>query len=256
MHEAGKNHSHQVFVFAGHDPTGNAGILRDIEVCKFHDTDYQAMPTAFTRQTDSRYFGAAHPSRRYYRKSLKRVKIDNIHSIKIGMLGKKRAVDFIIELIHNARKINPDLKVVWDPVFTSSSGGKLISRWAKRRALKNLLPLIDLLTPNAIEACHLLGIVYRQDLNQQELCEALYKKYQTAIILKGGHLNQKATDMYYDGNTLKTMPAPISFKKLRGTGCAFSTTIACHLANGDSLLDACLAGKEFMNRLFLESIKL
>lgn len=81
--------------------------------------------------------------------------------------------------------------LVLDPVMISTSGHELLAESARTALLSDLLPLVDLLTPNIPEAAVLLGaspsITSLQDVI--DLAHALHPTLGGAsLLLKGGHL--------------------------------------------------------------------
>ena len=61
-----------------------------------------------------------------------------------------------------------------------------------------------------------------------------------AVIIKGGNrLSQdKAVDVFYDGQTFTLLENPVIQGQNAGAGCTFASSIASHLVKGDELLPA------------------
>lgn len=81
--------------------------------------------------------------------------------------------------------------MVLDPVMISTSGHELLAESAGSALLTELLPLVDLVTPNIPEASVLLGTSPRVSLLADviDLAHALYPTLGGAsLLLKGGHL--------------------------------------------------------------------
>lgn len=239
-----------ILLLSGYDPTGNAGILRDIEICKIARKKFFPVITAFTFQTDKKYLGTRISKPIYFQKCLAHVDAKKIAAVKIGMLGNHHVIGFVIRLLKKIKQQSPKIKVVWDPVFESTSGGKLLTRKGRLLAQKKLIPLVDIVTPNVPEAKLMTG-----SKNHDELCKKFFKLYHKPVFLKGGHLKSKSRDFFYDGKIEKILSSKPYARKIRGTGCALSTRLSCHLANGESLWRACQKTKKFMNRIFLEKQK-
>jgi hydroxymethylpyrimidine/phosphomethylpyrimidine kinase len=70
-----------------------------------------------------------------------------------------------------------------------------------------------------------------------------------AVLIKGGHLegSDDASDLLTDGAGERWLSSPrIDTPHTHGTGCTLSAAIAAHLAGGDALHDAVVAGKAFV----------
>lgn len=236
-----------ILLLSGFDPTGNAGILRDIQVCKISKKKFLPVITAFAFQTDKKYLGTFIPEPGYFKKCSRMidVKIKKIRAVKIGMLGDERVISFVLRLLEKIKDVSPQTRVVWDPVFESSSGGKLLTTPGRLLAQKELIKHVDIVTPNVPEAQTLTA-----SKNVDHLCDVFFKLYHKPVYLKGGHLQSKSSDFFYDGKKLKILGGKRKNKNIRGTGCLFSTRLACHLASGESLWQASQNAKKFMNDVF------
>lgn len=240
----------KILLIAGLDPTGHAGLLRDVEVCLSFGQSYFAFPTALTAQTDKEYLGTAQPNREYCNALIQCLPGRHIAGVKIGMLTNKQILGIVVALIRALKSGPQKIPVVWDPVFRSTSGGELLTKSGINRAKTQLLPLADITTCNAIEICELLRLPYSKKQDPLALCTSFFARFKRPVYLKGGHLEQRATDYFYDGTTLKKFGSQPQPKKIRGTGCLLSTALACELAKGKSLIQASRLAKDFVNRLF------
>lgn len=236
-----------VLLIAGVDPTGNAGLFRDQEICRQFEIPFIAIPTALALQSDQKYWQTLPVPAKTLQKILNDINVKTLGAIKIGMLVNGKIVGAVLAFIRRAKKQSPKIKIVWDPVFISSSGGILLDKAGQKFAIQNLWPLVDLVTPNAIEAAILNSKKTHQDW--PELAETLYQKNRVAVYLKGGHTQKRATDYFYDG-ALRVLSGPVFKVSYRGTGCALATATACLLTKNTSLTEACFEAKQAMNRLF------
>ena len=74
-----------------------------------------------------------------------------------------------------------------------------------------------------------------------------------AVLVKGGHLADSATDILWDGRELTRLPAPkLDSPNTHGTGCTYSSAIAAGLARGRSLRDAIVEGKAYVTAAIRE----
>jgi hydroxymethylpyrimidine/phosphomethylpyrimidine kinase len=73
-----------------------------------------------------------------------------------------------------------------------------------------------------------------------------------SVIVTGGHLEKRATDVFYDGAFHYLRGIKLS-GEFHGTGCAFSSAVAAGLAKGQSPLEAAKTAKRFMSRALRRS---
>ncbi len=246
--------SKKVFLLGGLDPTGHAGVLRDFEACLRFETPSLTIVTALTAQNDRRFLGFAPVDLKFCETTWKSFDTTQIAAVKIGMLGHDKTVKWIVKKLSALKKQNTNLKIVWDPVFSSSSGTALLTKTARQVALKQLLPLVDILTPNAEEACQILGVAFSKNLNGQNLAQKLKESVPApvAVYLKGGHLKNKTRDWLVTDTERYEFQGRASKKKLRGTGCLLATAVACGLQAGLPVIAACEQAKEFLDEMFSE----
>jgi hydroxymethylpyrimidine/phosphomethylpyrimidine kinase len=76
-------------------------------------------------------------------------------------------------------------------------------------------------------------------------------------VLKGGHAEGEAIDVYWDGAELVELIATrIETPNTHGSGCTFSAAIAARLAAGRSPLDAVRDAKQFITNAIEFSLDL
>src|ERR1700688_4451715 len=69
-----------------------------------------------------------------------------------------------------------------------------------------------------------------------------------AVVVTGGHLDRAIDVLSVKGDQVQTYRAErVDSPNTHGTGCAFSTAIACHLALGQSLPMAVLLAKAYVS---------
>ena len=68
-----------------------------------------------------------------------------------------------------------------------------------------------------------------------------------AVLVKGGHRVEDATDILYDGEGFYYFKGRrVESTSTHGTGCSLSSAIASNLANGMHLADAVAAAKQYV----------
>src|SRR2546422_5308362 len=112
------------------------------------------------------------------------------------------------------------------------------------------LPLAHVVTPNVDEAAVLTGLRVTELEEMKAAAAKLHKMGAPAVVVTGGHL-EKAIDLL--SFTTKRGVEHEVFKVERqrststhGTGCAFATAMACHLALDRGLAEAALLAKTYV----------
>jgi hydroxymethylpyrimidine/phosphomethylpyrimidine kinase len=257
-----------VLTIAGFDPSSGAGVTADIKTIAAHGCYGVACITAMTVQSTSgvRRVEAVDPA--LISDTLEELAADvEIAAVHIGMLGSGKVVKVVAEFLSrtpNNRAGNPRLpNIVLDPVLKSSSGKDLLDPAGTKLLIERLVPLADVITPNIDEAAVLTGLKV-QDLDEmRSACARLHDMGAPAVVITGGHL-EKATDLLSFVTKLGSEPKGEPqveqrfeqevFKAERqksnsthGTGCAFATAMACHLALNRGLAEAALLAKTYVS---------
>ncbi len=229
-----------VATIAGSDPSGGAGLQTDLRVFTLLGAYGQTVITALTVQNSLGVKSWQPVAAEEVRAQLEALFEDSPpQALKTGMLGRAANILAIIEIL----KVKKPLLVV-DPVLLAKRGEKLFEK-EMLEALKKLLPLATVITPNLPEAETLLG----EKITDPE--KALFKLKALGpqnVILKGGHLEgNEALDFIFDGRGVTTLSAPkIQAQVGHGTGCTFSAALTVGLAQGLSLLEAAQQAKNFV----------
>jgi hydroxymethylpyrimidine/phosphomethylpyrimidine kinase len=241
-----------VLTIAGFDPSSGAGITADIKTIAAHGCYGVACITAMTVQSTAgvRRVEAVDPI--LITETLQELTADMpIAAVHIGMLGAAKVVravaDFLGQRAGKAKLPN----VVLDPILKSSSGTDLLDPPGTKALIERLLPLADVLTPNVDEAGALTGLKVTDIDGMHAAAAKLHQMGSAAVVITGGHLD-KAIDLL--SFTTKRGIEQEVFKAERqrsntthGTGCAFATAIACHLALERGLPEATLLAKTYVS---------
>ena len=211
---------------AGSDPSGGAGIQADLKTFLALDTYGMAVITAITAQS-TRGVAACHP----LDAGLVAEQLDTLladispDAVKVGMLGSAEIASMIAERLAGPLAGTPS---VLDTVMVSSSGASLLTDPVA--ALRGLLPLVDVVTPNLDEAALLTGTpVARSVLEMIDQAEQVAALGARRVLLKGGHLSQEpaAVDVWWDETGPRLLESPrIPTRHTHGTGCTLSSAIA------------------------------
>lgn len=243
-----------VLTIAGADPSGGAGIQRDLKTFEDFGLNGLSIITALTVQNQKRVKAVfpipAHLVVNQIETLLEEYQID---VVKLGMLAKG---DIVLALAGLFKKTKFK-KIVIDPVFVSSSGYPLLDKKGIILLKERLLPFATIVTPNLNEAAVLADMKKVSNLEEMKLAAVKIKKLGARFVLiKGGHLKKvgsmqyavcstKATDILYDGKDFKIFSAPRIDKDVHGTGCILSSAIAACLAQGMNVENAVRKAKVY-----------
>jgi len=240
-----------VLTIAGFDPSSGAGITADIKTIAAHGCYGVACITALTVQSSAGVSRVEDISPALVTATLEELAADvSVAAVHIGMLGTANVVKAVAEFLSRRAGKTKLPNIVLDPILKSSSGADLLDAPGTRILIEKLIPLADVITPNVDEAATLTGLKVR-DLDEMRAAVAkLHEMGSPAAVITGGHL-EKAIDLL--SFTTKTGLEQEVFKADRqrsssthGTGCAFATAIACHLALDRGLAEATLLAKTYV----------
>jgi hydroxymethylpyrimidine/phosphomethylpyrimidine kinase len=240
-----------VLTIAGFDPSSGAGVTADIKTIAAHGCYGVACVTALTVQSTAgvRRVEAVDPN--LVTETLEELAADiPIAAVHIGMLGSAKVVKAVAEFLGKRAAKEKVANVVLDPILKSSSGADLLDAPGIKLLIEKLIPLAEVITPNVDEAAVLTGLKVT-DLDEMRTAAAkLHEMGSAAVVITGGHL-EKAIDLL--SFTTKRGVEEEVFKAERqrsnsthGTGCAFATAMACHLALDRGLAEAALLAKTYV----------
>lgn len=236
----------KVLSIAGSDPSGGAGIQADIKAITTLNGYAATAITALTIQNTQGVESVFAVPPQTVTDQI-RIVMEDIEpqAVKIGMVNDKEIVSVISSALH---RYTPKY-IVYDPVMVSTSGHRLIEEDTIDFIESELIPHVKLLTPNLHEA----EVLWRKKIlsieDMKQAAEELHDKYNTAILIKGGHL---------DGNTMCDILCDAEGKlhsfeskrvlthNLHGTGCTLSSAIATLLAHGHPMHTAIALAKEYV----------
>ena len=238
-----------VLSIAGSDPSGGAGIQGDLKTFAAFGVWGCAVPTALTAQSSRGVHDVWPVPATVVTRQLEALLDDvAVAAVKIGMLGNAGVVRAVAGVL---RRYAPP-HVVLDPVLRASAGGMLLDADGLTALRNELLPLVDLVTPNAAEAGVLLGAAAPENEGDaREAARALVGLGVRAALVTGGHLGDAATcvDVLAADGTLQAFrTARVPGGDAHGTGCALSSGIAALLAQGQALPAACAAAQAIVAR--------
>lgn len=199
----------------------------------------QAIGDSFTSPID--YFSQALA---LHGKSLRPAGIGGI--AKIGLLRDPAQITATADWLSEHRQF-----VIFDPVQKSSRGLTFQTDISRQSLLQDLLPQVDVITPNAEELAWLVGAPTDTEESLLAAARSLLRHMQAAdnqakptaasdlrdrtpiVIVTGGHTKPSGstlTDWIVFGDESWRLHSPRLAGKLRGSGCLFAGTLAAWLS--------------------------
>jgi hydroxymethylpyrimidine/phosphomethylpyrimidine kinase len=161
---------------------------------------------------------------------------------KTGALGTAEVIRAIAD-----RAVHFAFPLVVDPVMISKHGAPLMAADARSALLTSLLPTAFLVTPNLHEAEVLAEMPVGNVRAMEEAARRISALGPPAVLVKGGHLADKAVDVLFWRDEVQHFVAPkIETVHTHGTGCTYSAAITAELAKGRSLPEAVEIAKRFI----------
>ena len=136
----------RVLSIAGTDPSGGAGIQADLKSITASGGYGMCVTTSLVAQNTCGVREVFTPPLEFLTAQLAAVFDDvTVDAVKIGMLGDADT----IRTVRTWLSEHPVPVVVLDPVMIASSGDRLLQAEAEQ-ALRELVPLVDVITPNIV----------------------------------------------------------------------------------------------------------
>jgi hydroxymethylpyrimidine/phosphomethylpyrimidine kinase len=240
-----------VLTIAGFDPCSGAGITADIKTIAAHECYGVSCITALTVQSTQGVRRVEGVDPGIIAGTLQELAADvAVEAVHIGMLGSAQVVQVVADFLIQTTLPH----VVLDPILKSSSGADLLDAAGTRLLLDRLVPLAELVTPNLDEASVLTGIPVTNLDQMRGAAARLHSLGAANVVVTGGDLDksEKAIDLlsFTTGRGIEEevfKAGRQGSNSTHGTGCAFSTALACHLAHGRGLPEAVLLAKVYVS---------
>jgi len=244
---------------AGSDPSGGAGIQADLKTFSALGAYGTAVITALTAQNTRGVTGVQVVPADFVTQQLETLTADvRLDAIKIGMLANAEIVaavgDFLRSRRGNSSHGDQGDHVVLDPVMIATSGDRLLDDDAVQ-AIRDLMPLASVITPNIAEAAALLDTGPADTLAEmRRQASALQDLGARRVLLKGGHRlhDPDAVDLFLDEHIVddrceSLLRAPrVDTNNTHGTGCTLSSALAALRPRRDSWLAAARDAKSYL----------
>lgn len=231
---------------AGTDPSGGAGIQADLKTFSALGAYGMSVVTALVAQTTTGVHSVHAPPPEFVADQLDVLLSDvPADTVKIGMLNDAAVIEVVAAALDRFR---PPY-VVLDPVMVAKSGDRLLAAEAVSALRTELLPRVDLITPNLPEAADLLGepeVKTEDEMRGQ--AERLRALGASRVLLKGGHLDgADSVDLLLTGDGVTRLSAPrVATRNTHGTGCTLSSAVAALRPRHDDWPPAVAAAKDYL----------
>ena len=245
---------YRALTIAGSDSGGGAGIQADLKTFTAFQVYGMSALTAITAQNTVGVQGIQVLPPQFVALQLRSVLSDiGADAAKTGMLATREIVAVVAEVVREFRLQN----LVVDPVMVSATGHRLLDEDAVE-AVKALLPLAMVVTPNLDEAAILWGEKVDDVSSMKEAAKAIKAFGPRYVLVKGGHLRgDRLFDVLYDGKRFDVRDAPkIPTENTHGSGCTLSAAIAAGLAKGQDVKEAVEVAQRYVHAAIQSAVQI
>jgi hydroxymethylpyrimidine/phosphomethylpyrimidine kinase len=174
-------------------------------------------------------------------------------AVKMGMLANSGIIQVAVDKAREYSFSN----LVLDPVMVAKGGDRLLQEEAVEELRNLLIPLATVVTPNLPEAAVLVGRSVESLEDARQAARDIVAMGAKSAVVKGGHLQGDAVDVFYDGRQFREFVAVrVDTTSTHGTGCTFASAIAAGLAQGMAVEDAVALAKEYVTEAIRNSFPL
>lgn len=229
---------------AGSDSGGGAGIQADLKTFSALGVFGTSALTAITAQNTLGVTAVFELPPELVAAQIDAVLSDiGADAVKTGMIANAE----IIRVVAAKIREHGVTALVVDPVMVATSGDRLLREDAVTALKSDLLPLATVVTPNLPEAAVLVGREITTLDDMRDAARAIVGLGARSVVVKGGHLDGDAIDVFFDGNAFAELPSKrINTTSTHGTGCTLASAIAALLARGEPLPAAVSAAKAYV----------
>jgi hydroxymethylpyrimidine/phosphomethylpyrimidine kinase len=241
----------RLLTIAGSDSGGGAGIQADLKAFARAGAHGMSAITAVTAQNTVAVTAVYPLPPEAIVEQVRAVTADiGVDAVKIGMLGTAETIEAVLA----ALDLVGEAPVVLDPVMVAESGGRLLDEEAVDALRDRLVPRAAVITPNLAEAAVLADLEGGHE--PEELARALHELGPGAVVVTGGHREEEAADVFFDGERLELIPGERHPDgAAHGSGCTHSSTLAAQLALGADPLEAARRAKQVASEAVRDGLR-
>ena len=243
-----------VYTIGGLDPSGGAGLPADARAMRAFGAHSCAVATAVVAQNT---LGVARVEA--VSSAMLQAQLDNLRAdiapraIKIGMLPNAKTVEIVARFASENR-----VATILDPVFAPSGGDAFSNHETAFHIARQLFPLCELVTPNALEAAQLCEFEIQNLDDMKRAAHLIIERFGAhRVLVKGGHLphnesgsdsGDEVVDILCDATSIVELRAPrIAGREVRGTGCLLASAIAAQRAQNIEIETAARRAKSWLS---------
>ncbi|MGB0833160.1 MAG: thiamine phosphate synthase [Psychrobium sp.] len=183
------NNTPIVWSIGGVDPTALAGISADNRAIAATGAHGVNIVTCVTAQNSNAFYSISDTKIAMLEQQWTALMAQCPPSvIKIGLLANTEQVSWLAAKLQALREVDNKLWVIYDPVLRASADAAPVYKSMLKAIRTQLMPQVDLLTPNAIEAMKLYGEKPQSLDDLARYSQALSDEFACQVLLKGGHL--------------------------------------------------------------------
>ena len=258
-----KESTGKVFLLAGSEPLGSAGVQADIKAVTRCGGWAAAALTCIVDEDVHRIKGIHYlPAELIVSQAESFLSTVGADCIKTGLLPTEEIIHAVADVLrtlpNRSRKgrLNGSLPsgegrgascpILIDPVIVNFAGEQLVSDAAIAAYKDELFPLATLITPNVREAEFLLGHTVSDPENDLRRLAG----WGCSVLVKSVDEGEYLVDYLYDAASGTLTPHPkkkLMLDDRNGTGDTLASAIATHLAKGDDLATAVMRAEAYMN---------
>lgn len=232
----------KTLTIGGSDTWGGGGIQTDLRTFENLNTFGLTVLTCIAVEEDNSFAIRSLPVELIQEQLQTIEKNFQLDGVKIGLLATVEIVDVVLDF---CRRHQGEFPIILDPVLAfKETEEQLATNYIQK--IKELFPLVDLITPNRNEL-QLLADSHAIDTLEEMavVTQSFAKAHPVKVIVTGG--GQVATDFFRDGEITQAFTGPLSNRTTNhGAGCSFSSAICAYLAHGWSLIESIEKSKRYV----------
>ncbi len=247
----------KVLTVAGSDCSGGAGIQADLKTFQERDVYGMSVLTVLVAMRPEDWSHVVTPIavdtiRTQFRTILPGIGAD---AVKTGMLPTVEIIDAVGALLKDAQVQN----LVVDPVMVCKGTREPLFPENTQAMLRSLLPIAEVITPNAFEAAQLAGMTeLTSEAEVEEAARRIHARGGKNVVVKAARIfADYSADVLFDGQKfiwLKDKRLQTAWT--HGAGCSFSACIAAELAKGATVPEAVRTARQFVRAGLSDSFPL
>jgi hydroxymethylpyrimidine/phosphomethylpyrimidine kinase len=233
-----------VLAFSASDPSGGAGMQADILTLASMGCHPLSVLTAITVQ-DTLGVEAIMALDSEWVADQARCLLEDmpVDVFKAGVFGSVENIAAIAEILADY----PDVPLVLDPVHASGRGDELASEEMLHAVRELLLPHTTIVTPNSMEARHLVESDDDDERSLAACAERLLEMGAEFVLITGTHeaTSNVINTLYGRNGVIRTDSWPRLPGSYHGSGCTLASAIAAMLANGLEMPEAVREAQDY-----------